>query len=198
MGVSSQGRSFSVMRMAKVVLISVWLTVVSAAPQLAPADQAGVVSTVISTLQPAIAQAVANALRGQQTAPPPPPAPPAPPPVSTDNLASYQYEYKIASDQTQTYISQQERRDGNQVSGVYSYVDPTGAIVTVYYEAGEGGYQETRERQEGAVQIRAQPAGAAPTPGAGAGAGGVDVESLIARVLAALQPAIEQTVASYL
>jgi len=195
MGVSSQGRSFSVMRMAKVVLISVWLTVVSAAPQLFPADQAGVVSTVISTLQPAIAQAVANALR------PPPPAPPAPPaPVSTDNLASYQYEYKIASDQTQTYISQQERRDGNQVSGVYSYVDPTGAIVTVYYEAGEGGYQETRERQEGAVQIRAQPAGAAPTPGAGAGAGagGVDVESLIARVLAALQPAIEQTVASYL
>merc|ERR1712241_1477736 len=186
MGVSSQGRSFSVMRMAKVVLISVWLTVVSAAPQLFPADQAGVVSTVISTLQPAIAQAVANALRGQQTAPPPPPAP-----VSTDNLASYQYEYKIASDQTQTYISQQERRDGNQVSGVYSYVDPTGAIVTVYYEAGEGGYQETRERQEGAVQIRAQPAGAAPTPGAG----GVDVESLIARVLAALQPAIEQTVA---
>merc|ERR1712241_1069537 len=198
MGVSSQGRSFSVMRMAKVVLISVWLTVVSAAPQLFPADQAGVVSTVISTLQPAIAQAVANALRGQQTAPPAPPAPPAP--VSTDNLASYQYEYKIASDQTQTYISQQERRDGNQVSGVYSYVDPTGAIVTVYYEAGEGGYQETRERQEGAVQIRAQPAGAAPTPGAGAGAGagGVDVESLIARVLAALQPAIEQTVASYL
>merc|ERR1712241_710163 len=192
MGVSSQGRSFSVMRMAKVVLISVWLTVVSAAPQLFPADQAGVVSTVISTLQPAIAQAVANALRGQQTAPPAPPAP-----VSTDNLASYQYEYKIASDQTQTYISQQERRDGNQVSGVYSYVDPTGAIVTVYYEAGEGGYQETRERQEGAVQIRAQPAGAAPTPGAGAGAG-VDVDSLIARVLAALQPAIEQTVASYL
>merc|ERR1712241_635555 len=197
MGVSSQGRSFSVMRMAKVVLISVWLTVVSAAPQLFPADQAGVVSTVISTLQPAIAQAVANALRVQQTAPPAPPAP-----VSTDNLASYQYEYKIASDQTQTYISQQERRDGNQVSGVYSYVDPTGAIVTVYYEAGEGGYQETRERQEGAVQIRAQPAGAAPTSGAGAGAGagagGVDVESLIARVLAALQPAIEQTVASYL
>merc|ERR1712062_436730 len=191
MGVSSQGRSFSVMTMAKVVRISVWLTVVSAARQLFPADQAGVVSTVISTLQPAIAQAVANALRGQQTAP----APPAPPaPVSTDNLASYQYEYKIASDQTQTYISQQERRDGNQVSGVYSYVDPTGAIVTVYYEAGEDGYQETRERQEGAVQIRAQPAGAAPTPaaGAGAGAGRVDVESLIARVLAALQPAIEQ------
>merc|ERR1712241_1414170 len=194
MGVSSQGRSFSVMRMAKVVLISVWLTVVSAAPQLFPADQAGVVSTVISSLQPAIAQTVANALRGQQTAPPPAA------PVATDSLASYQYEYKIASDQTQTYISQQERRDGNQVTGVYSYVDPTGAIVTVYYEAGEGGYQETRERQEGAVQIRAQPAGAAPAPGAGAGAGagGVDVESLIARVLAALQPAIEQTVASYL
>merc|ERR1719192_3336964 len=123
------------MRMAKVVLISVCLGVVSAAPQLFPADQAGVVSTVISSLQPAIAQAVANALRGQQTAPPPaPPAPPAP--VATDSLASYQYEYKIASDQTQTYISQQERRDGTQVTGSYSYVDPTGAIVTVNYEAG--------------------------------------------------------------
>ena len=119
---------------------------------------------------------------------------PAQPPAaapSTESLASYQYEYKIASDQTQTYISQQERRDGSQVTGSYSYVDPTGAIVTVNYEAGEEGYQETRERQEGAVQIRAQPAAA------GAGAG-VDVSGLIARVMAALQPAIEQSVANYL
>ena len=179
--------------MAKVVLIAACLAVgcVSAAPQLFPSDQAGVVSSVVSSLQPAIAQAVANALRGQQAAAAQSPTTT----PSTASLASYQYEYKIASDQTQTYISQQERRDGNQVSGTYSYVDPTGAIVTVNYEAGQEGYQETRQRQEGAVQIRAQPAGA----GAGAGAGGdVDVSGLIARVMAALQPAIQQAVASYL
>ena len=177
--------------MAKVVLIAACLAVgfVSAAPQLFPSDQAGVVSSVVSSLQPAIAQAVANALRGQQAAAAQSPTTT----PSTASLASYQYEYKIASDQTQTYISQQERRDGNQVSGTYSYVDPTGAIVTVNYEAGQEGYQETRQRQEGAVQIRAKPAGA------GAGAGGdVDVSGLIARVMAALQPAIRQAVASYL
>ena len=178
--------------MAKVVLIAVCLGVaqVSAAPQLFRGEEAGLVSSVVASLQPAIAQAVANALRGQQAAAPAQPPALAP---STERLASYQYEYKIASDQTQTYISQQERRDGNQVSGSYSYVDPTGAIVTVNYEAGEDGYQETRDRQEGAVQIRAQPTGA----GAGAGAD-VDVSALIARVMAALQPAIEQTVANYL
>ena len=72
-------------------------------------------------------------------------------------------------------------RDGLEVVGTYSYVDPTGAIVTVRYTAGVNGYevravnlqlhvlvttilttkltpncwcvQETRERQEGAVKI---------------------------------------------
>ena len=173
--------------MAKVVLMSVCLAVAVAGVRAAP--QADLVASVVSSLQPAIAQAVAEALRGQEAAQ----APPAQASSSSDSLAAYQYEYKIASDQTQTYISQQERRDGTQVSGVYSYVDPTGAIVTVNYEAGKEGYQETRQRQEGAVQIRAQPAAAV----AGAGAG-VDVSGLIARVMAALQPAIEQSLASYL
>ena len=31
------------------------------------------------------------------------------------------------------------------MTGVYSYVDPFGSLVTVNYRAGVGGYQETRE-----------------------------------------------------
>ena len=69
--------------------------------------------------------------------------------------------------------------------------------MTVNYQADEQGYQETRDRQEGAVTIRAQPAGAQPSPLAGAGAGaGLDVEGLIRRVMASLQPAIQRAVAS--
>lgn len=73
---------------------------------------------------------------------------------------------------------------------MYSYVDPTGAIVTVKYTAGVNGYQETRERQEGAVKI--SPAPARPT-GATAGVG-LDTDAIIAQVLAALRPTIQSTV----
>ena len=67
--------------------------------------------------------------------------------------------------------------------------------MTVNYQADEQGYQETRDRQEGAVTIRAQPAGAQPSPLAGTGAG-LDVDGLIRRVMASLQPAIQRAVAS--
>ena len=40
-----------------------------------------------------------------------------------------------------------------QVTGSYSYVDPTGALITVTYTAGVMGYTETRERQEGYLDI---------------------------------------------
>ena len=69
--------------------------------------------------------------------------------------------------------------------------------MTVNYQADEQGYQETRDRKEGAVTIRAQPAGAVPAAPAGPAAGaGLDVDDLIQRVLASLQPAIQQAVAS--
>merc|ERR1712025_1110674 len=100
--------------------------------------------------------------------------------------AKYQYEYKVADDLTQTYINQQESRDGLEVEGSYSYVDPQGAIVTVNYRAGVDGYSETRERAPGAADIRP----AAPRP-AGSSGSGLDIDSLIASVLAALQPQIE-------
>merc|ERR1712106_220876 len=69
----------------------------------------------------------------------------------------YNFQYKVADDGEQTYISQEEARDGDDVSGSYSYVDADGALVTVNYKAGAMGYSETRDKQEGFVQMRARP-----------------------------------------
>ena len=77
-------------------------------------------------------QAVTNALRGLNSNRPTSGSRP----VSTSDASSatpakYDFEYKVANDGTQTYIAQQESRDGLEVTGMYKYVDPTGAIVTV-------------------------------------------------------------------
>merc|ERR1712106_739303 len=69
----------------------------------------------------------------------------------------YNFQYKVADDGEQTYISQEEARDGDDVSGSYSYVDADGALVTVNYKAGAMGYSETRDKQIGFVQMRARP-----------------------------------------
>merc|ERR1711892_502223 len=69
----------------------------------------------------------------------------------------YNFQYKVADDGDQTYISQEEARDGDDVSGSYSYVDADGALATVNYKAGAMGYSETRDKQEGFVQMRARP-----------------------------------------
>merc|ERR1712106_774002 len=69
----------------------------------------------------------------------------------------YNFQYKVADDGEQTYISQEEARDGDDVSGSYSYVDTDGALVTVNYKAGAMGYSETRDKQAGFVQMRARP-----------------------------------------
>merc|ERR1712106_1055280 len=69
----------------------------------------------------------------------------------------YNFQYKVADDGEQTYISQEEAREGDKLSGTYSYVDADGALVTVNYEAGAMGYSETRDKQEGFVQMRARP-----------------------------------------
>ena len=111
--------------MAKVVLATLTLSLASASPQLfgvQPRDQQGeIVSSVINTLQPAIAQAVQNALSAGFGYPQPV-APPAPASPASAARAQYDYEYKIANDNTQTYIFQKENRDGNLVTGTYSYV----------------------------------------------------------------------------
>merc|ERR1712021_193140 len=69
----------------------------------------------------------------------------------------YNFQFKVADDGDQTYISQEEARDGDDVSGSYSYVDADGALVTVNYKAGAMGYSETRDKQAGFVQMRARP-----------------------------------------
>ena len=61
------------------------------------------------------------------------------------------------------------------------------------YTAGVDGYQESRERQEGAVQIAPAPARDAPLPSQ---ASGLDSAAIIRQVLAALQPAIRESVQS--
>merc|ERR1712107_636878 len=58
----------------------------------------------------------------------------------------YNFEYKVADDEEKTYISRNENRDGNELSGSYSFIDATGALVTVDYTAGVNGYAETRSK----------------------------------------------------
>merc|ERR1712106_472802 len=75
-----------------------------------------------------------------------------------DENPQYNFNYKVADDLEQTYISRNEARDGENVKGSYSYVDPLGSLITVTYTAGLEGYQETREIQENFITINQRPA----------------------------------------
>jgi len=68
----------------------------------------------------------------------------------------YNFEYKVADNEAQTYISQSEARDGDSLTGTYSYVNPVGSLITVEYQAGPEGYTQTSSEQAGFVQIRAK------------------------------------------
>merc|ERR1711892_285873 len=74
-----------------------------------------------------------------------------------DENPQYNFNYKVADDLEQTYISMDEARDGENVRGSYSYVDPLGSLITVTYTAGSEGYQETREIQENFITINQRP-----------------------------------------
>merc|ERR1719216_534712 len=161
-----------------------------------------VVSTVTTQLQPLIAKAVADALasttssfpsRASNTFSPSRPLAPEEPTAP----AAYQYSYKVADEEAQTYLNKDETRDGDQVQGTYSYVDTTGALVTVTYTAGPDGYNEQRDVQKGFVVMR-------NIPGAWTGPlAGVDDTAVVpARVQPAPapvvrrpapQPAVDQT-----
>merc|ERR1712128_149035 len=69
----------------------------------------------------------------------------------------YNFEYKVADNDAQTYISQSEERDGDALTGTYSYVNPVGSLITVNYQAGPEGYTQTSSEKAGFVDIRAQP-----------------------------------------
>merc|ERR1711910_13926 len=58
----------------------------------------------------------------------------------------YNFEYKVADDEENTYISRNEERNGNELTGSYSFIDAAGALVTVDYTAGVDGYAETRTK----------------------------------------------------
>merc|ERR1712128_415709 len=109
-------------------------------------------SSVVSSLQPSIAAAVAEALRATQSRPSTGVSALSAEEEERINKqqsanARYNYEYKVGDDDKQTYISHKEARDGENVEGTYNYVDPTGSLVTVNYQAGPMGYTETREVQ---------------------------------------------------
>merc|ERR1712025_11163 len=207
------------MQLASVVLGLLASSSVNAAPQLfgpspstsftttsavsAPRRQneAAIVGSVISALQPTIAEAVAAALAATSSRPSSGSTSSSsgastgfvPARDSDATPAKYNYIYKVADDGPQTYISQEEQRDGLEVQGTYSYVDPTGAIVTVNYNAGVNGYEETRSRQEGAVKIAPQQPATATT----SSSTGLNTDAIIAQVLAALRPTIQTTVSQF-
>jgi len=110
--------------------------------------------------------------------------------------AAYEYGYKVANDESQTYMAHEETRDGANVQGKYNYVDSTGALVTVTYQAGPEGYTETRDVQEGAVEMRNIPG---PWTGPLAGVDNVGVTSVkttttqVAAPVAPARPAVDQS-----
>merc|ERR1712001_395377 len=139
----------------------------------------------------------------------------------------YNFEYKVADDEEKTYISRNEERDGNELSGSYSFIDATGALVTVDYTAGVNGYAETRSKEAGKVTMKAVPAWDGPLAGLEEASGAVAVakgatssssrfgsssgsrsssvatssssqSDLIAQILAALTPQINSAVAAAL
>jgi len=214
-------------------------------------NQEKVVTDVVTALQPSIAKAVADALAAFQT------STLALPPATTSlaiqgptqqiasaNAAAaaeaasaavgptakpeYNFEYKVADNDEQTYISKSEERDGDTLTGTYSYVDPDGSLITVNYQAGPMGYTQTSEAQEGFVTINAKPAKASVATSSTSTASGsstssgsrfsgatsstsltsnsgfastassssIDQSALIAQIIAALQPQINNAVQS--
>merc|ERR1711953_1203719 len=169
-------------------------------------NQDEVVTNVVSALTPSIAAAVEEALAAQAAAEAArveaerraaaqaaaaAAAAKANKPDTLAEPAKYNFEYKVAEDEDQVYITQNEARDGDALTGTYSFVDPRGALITVNYEAGPQGYEETREEKLGFVEIRSKPARVAPAP-----APKVDQATLIQRILAILQPQIGSAVSS--
>merc|ERR1712066_678970 len=74
-----------------------------------------------------------------------------------DENPTYNYNYKVADDVEQTYLSLEEARNDGVVTGIYSYVDPLGSLITVKYTAGAMGYTEERTEQPNFVSINPRP-----------------------------------------
>merc|ERR1712083_1265541 len=102
---------------------------------------------------------------------------------------------------------------GNDVTGTYNYVNPAGALVTVNYEAGIDGFSQTRDVEQGAVQMRNIPGAwtgplagvdepASPTSVSNRGrvssssssSSQLSQDALIAQILSSIQPKITSAV----
>jgi len=118
-----------------------------------------------------------------------------------DPNPQYTYQYQVANEKFQTYIAQKESRDGDAVTGTYSYVDPLGQLITVTYTANAAdGYSETREVQANFLQIRSKPATkevVIPTTTKVVQTKSDDSD-LVARIIGELTPFIKETVSTSL
>merc|ERR1711973_923995 len=223
------------------LLISLCVAGISSA---APQNQGAIVNDVVVALQPSIAAAVAEALRGLGGS------------SSTTRVATsstgfssgssgsrssgfssssssrgsvsssaasaraaeptarpeYSFEFKVADDVEKTYINQSESRDGDDVVGTYSYVDPLGDLITVNYQTGLDGYTQTLARN--GVLVENGEAAAATSSSSQASStsssstsqssratsstvsSSLDQSSLIAQILSVLQPQISAAVNS--
>ncbi|CAG0916465.1 unnamed protein product, partial [Notodromas monacha] len=64
--------------------------------------------------------------------------PPPPPPLSgpaDGGYPVYDFGYSVSDPNAQLHQTRQETRDGDRVTGSYSYVDPNGSLMRVTYEA---------------------------------------------------------------
>merc|ERR1712243_212539 len=172
---------------------------------------ASVTSLVVSSLQPSITAAVAQALAGRRSSVSSIGRGTGSTGVNAENNgpARYDFTYKVSDDESQTYIAQQENREGEQVTGSYHYVDPTGSLVNVNYQAGPEGYSETRDVAKGAVEFRNNPGpwtgplagvddGQTTSTGVSSSSSGsrLSQSDIISQILAVIQPKINTAVQS--
>jgi len=88
-----------------------------------------------------------------------------------DENPTYNYNYKVADDVEQTYLSLEEARNDGVVTGMYSYVDPLGSLITVKYTAGAMGYTEERTEQPNFVSINPRPVSASSSSSSSSSSG---------------------------
>merc|ERR1712223_31326 len=88
-----------------------------------------------------------------------------------DENPTCNYNYKVADDVEQTYLSLEEARNDGVVTGMYSYVDPLGSLITVKYTAGAMGYTEERTEQPNFVSINPRPVSASSSSSSSSSSG---------------------------
>merc|ERR1712223_2378771 len=88
-----------------------------------------------------------------------------------DENPTYNYNYKVADAVEQTYLSPEEARNDGVVTGMYSYVDPLGSLITVKYTAGAMGYTEERTEQPNFVSINPRPVSASSSSSSSSSSG---------------------------